>query len=211
MFEIGRDLDDDVMYYMHLSRGIDPNEGIINKLKTEISKLEDQGKTYQVLNKGIKIQRDVDVIASIFKKGDYVNDDFSRLYFNPQIRDGNLILKSKYVALLVYATWKNIKQFGIVFYALTQKHNFLNDNEKFTNLLIEISVAIRFYLMKHILGDKGNNLRIEAAKLAKYILKKDSKSILQCDVVKNVYERMKLKNINSDDMLKLNNKTSALF
>jgi uncharacterized protein with ParB-like and HNH nuclease domain len=213
MYKIGKDLDDDVMYYMHLSRGIDPNEGIINKLKKEISKLENNRKNVSKFlnNRYTKIQRDVDAISSIFKKSDYIDDDFSNLYFNPQLRDENLVLQSKYVALMAYATWKNIKQFGIVFYALTQKHNFTNEKDNFKVLLKEISIAIRFYLMKHILGDKGNNLRIEATKLAKYILEKDSKSILHCGEVKNVYSRMKLKNINSEDMLKLNNSTSALF
>ena len=220
MYRIDKSFEDDVMYYMHLSRGKDhSNKSVVNILKDEIKSHKDEDITNFLHRRFKEVERSSNAIKSIYgdKKYDVLGDNFFEFYFDENQRtDSKLQKKSKYVAYMVYMTWKNIKQFSIVFYALIRKFNFKNDEGRFTKLLRELSIATRYYLIMHLKKEGANKLRIQAARIADYISSDlyscdDKSSIANQKDIKRKVEYIKENNINDESQFVLDNKFSALF
>ena len=215
MFEIGRVFEDHVMYYMHLSRGVNQGKkSVINYLKQETRDVKKDNKDVLEFLKSrfSKVKMDSEALGCIYDYSiDTIGDELINFYFDEESKAKSLQKKARYVALMSYFTLKNIKQFAIIYYALIQRYNKRNDIDSFEKLLTEISIAVRYYLIMYIMKSGANTLRNQATKIAYDIVNNKCSSIVDSDYVKSAYKDISEEIITDKIQFRLNNNSSVLF
>jgi uncharacterized protein with ParB-like and HNH nuclease domain len=147
-----------VFNYLPLSDGVDSTEPYAEHIKKKVEETGGSEKDKRkILNERfIAVSRQVKGIVCIYNK----DKDISDLYFT---NSDNLTKKEKDAAiritLICKVMWEEYPQFGIVFYGLIKNYNFSDDNSQFTDLLRELSISMKYFLILIFQGYRAQEIR----------------------------------------------------